>query len=75
MHSEDDEPVRIYSGSYEEGLFLVSVLQASDIPATLIKPPKRGGDAWHAVYVPKRYVPDSMPLIEDFNQRGKKTSW
>jgi hypothetical protein len=73
-HDVENEPVLVFRGSYEEALFLTSFLQGSDIPATMLTPPKRGGIPWHSIYVPQTYVPDAMLLIEDFEKNGKKTS-
>lgn len=50
----ENEPVLIFTGAYEETLFLTSFLEGSNIPATMLAPPKRGGVPWHSVYVLKR---------------------
>ena len=71
----EDERVLIFGGAYEEALFLISVLEASGIPAHMVPPPKRGGVPWHSVFVSTKHAPDAMPLIEDFEKNGKKTRW
>jgi hypothetical protein len=70
----DDELVIVYIGAYEEVLFLVSLLNASDIPAEIIPGWRVRQREPFRLSVPRRYVEDARPLIEHFNEHGKKTT-
>jgi hypothetical protein len=69
----DDEQVVIYTGQYEEVLFLVSLLNGSDIPALMI--PGSSLKVWlpPRLSVPRRCLDAALPLIEHFKQHGQKT--
>ncbi len=69
----DDEHVIVYAGEYEEVVFLFSLLNGSDIPAEILTGTSYRARAMDRLVVPRRYVEAARPLIEHFNEHGKKT--
>jgi hypothetical protein len=65
--------VLVYLGQHSEAVFLKSLLEGSGIAAEMLELADSGGDAV-GVYVAQCDLDDALPLIEDFRNRGTKTS-
>ena len=69
---KDGIPVAVYSGTDMEAMFLKSLLEGSDIPASVSDFSFRG-DVDVRVYVAQRDVERARPIVDHFKQHGKKT--
>src|SRR5438093_12335600 len=69
---KDDMPVAIYSGTDMEALFLKSLLEGSDIPAS-VSDLSFKGDVDVRVCVAQRDVERARPIVDHFRAHGKKT--
>ena len=75
IEGEDDLPVAVYSGAYQDVAFVFSLLTGSGIDASMNDP--IGGKVRRdpRVLVRRRDVDRAQPLIEDFRKHGRKKTW
>ena len=62
--NEHDIPELVYSGDYSEALFLKSLLESSDVEASL-----GGGRAIGKLYVRRRDAAHAQQLVADFMRK------
>ena len=72
MSADDDVPVCVFEGSYEEVLFLKSLIESAGIDASLGSRGIRLAAA-SVLYVRRADVAGAMDLVNHFRKHGKRT--
>jgi hypothetical protein len=70
--TRDDIPVPVYTGTFTESVFLKTLLEGNDIPASLSDMSFKG-TADVRVCVAQRDVERAREFVDHFREHGKKT--
>ena len=73
--SEDDVPVLVFSGTYEEVLFLKTLLESAGIESSVDGQPHRRTIIESRLFVRRADAEHAGELVTDFRKNGRKSNF